>query len=302
MRSRNGHGFETTRPMVSGTSSRSKASSTPRRDGSRGCGGQDPRGPGSPRIPAAGPRVPRSVEPTTSARTIRSSRPSHTRGRSQRNGADAGGRGVSSDRSRGGRRDRTARPCARRRGSRPSELGWDSAREAAEVEDVMRPGGGGVKILLLAPHPFYQARGTPIAVNTVLEFLSVAGPPGGRPHLSRGRGRRAFRNCRIYRIPRVPGVRNIRPGFSLKKVDLRRRHVRDLPAHDAADPLRPGPCGRGVGLHRRRDEAADRASPTSTTWTRRWPSRWSRPFPSLRFVFPVCAASRRPPSAGAWAC
>jgi hypothetical protein len=32
-----------------------------------------------------------------------------------------------------------------------------------------------VKILLLAPHPFFQARGTPLAVRTVLEFLSGRG-------------------------------------------------------------------------------------------------------------------------------
>ena len=32
-----------------------------------------------------------------------------------------------------------------------------------------------MRILLLAPHPFYQARGTPIAVKTVLEFLSGRG-------------------------------------------------------------------------------------------------------------------------------
>jgi hypothetical protein len=32
-----------------------------------------------------------------------------------------------------------------------------------------------VRILLLAPQPFFQARGTPIAVRTVLEFLGDRG-------------------------------------------------------------------------------------------------------------------------------
>jgi glycosyltransferase involved in cell wall biosynthesis len=74
-----------------------------------------------------------------------------------------------------------------------------------------------VKILLLAPQPFFQGRGTPIAVKMVLEFLSARGhevdvltyPEGTDIELP---------NLRIHRIPRIPGVRNIRPGFSLKKV------------------------------------------------------------------------------------
>jgi glycosyltransferase involved in cell wall biosynthesis len=74
-----------------------------------------------------------------------------------------------------------------------------------------------VKILLLAPQPFFQARGTPIAVRLVLEFLT------GRGHqvdvLTYHEGSDVeIPNCRIVRIPRLPGIRNIRPGFSLKKV------------------------------------------------------------------------------------
>jgi glycosyltransferase involved in cell wall biosynthesis len=74
-----------------------------------------------------------------------------------------------------------------------------------------------VKILLLAPQPFFQARGTPIAVRLVLEFLS------GRGHqvdvLTYHEGSDVeIPGCRIVRIPRLPGIRNIRPGFSLKKV------------------------------------------------------------------------------------
>ena len=74
-----------------------------------------------------------------------------------------------------------------------------------------------MRILVLAPHPFFQPRGTPLAVRTVLEFLS------GRGHvvdvLTFHEGDDvAIPNCRIYRIPRIPGVHDVRPGFSLKKV------------------------------------------------------------------------------------
>lgn len=74
-----------------------------------------------------------------------------------------------------------------------------------------------MRILLLAPHPFFQARGTPLAVKTVLEFLS------GRGHhvdvLTFHEGENVeIANCRIYRIGRLPWIRNIRPGFSVKKV------------------------------------------------------------------------------------
>jgi glycosyltransferase involved in cell wall biosynthesis len=74
-----------------------------------------------------------------------------------------------------------------------------------------------VRILLLAPHPFFQARGTPIAVRSVLEFLS------GRGHhvdvLTYPEGQDlVIPNCRFYRVRTLPGVRNVRPGFSVKKV------------------------------------------------------------------------------------
>jgi len=74
-----------------------------------------------------------------------------------------------------------------------------------------------VKILLLAPHPFYQARGTPIAVRSVLEFL------GERGHtvdvLTYGEGADVeIPNITIHRVVRLPGLGNIRAGFSIKKV------------------------------------------------------------------------------------
>jgi glycosyltransferase involved in cell wall biosynthesis len=74
-----------------------------------------------------------------------------------------------------------------------------------------------VRILLLAPHPFYQARGTPIAVKTVLEFLSARGDSVDVLTYAEGADVQ-IPNCRVYRIPRMPGLRNIRAGFSFKKV------------------------------------------------------------------------------------
>jgi glycosyltransferase involved in cell wall biosynthesis len=74
-----------------------------------------------------------------------------------------------------------------------------------------------LKILVLAPHPFYQARGTPIAVRTVLQFLSSRGHDVDVLTYHEGADV-SIPNCHIFRIPRLPGVKNIRPGFSLKKV------------------------------------------------------------------------------------
>jgi glycosyltransferase involved in cell wall biosynthesis len=74
-----------------------------------------------------------------------------------------------------------------------------------------------VKILVLAPHPFFQARGTPLAVRTVLEFLSARGHQVDVLTLHEGEDV-SIPGCRIHRIPRLPGVRNVRAGFSLKKV------------------------------------------------------------------------------------
>lgn len=74
-----------------------------------------------------------------------------------------------------------------------------------------------MKILLLAPQPFFQARGTPIAVRLVLEFLSSRGHEVDVLTYHEGSDV-DIPHCRIVRIPRLPGIRNIRPGFSLKKV------------------------------------------------------------------------------------
>jgi glycosyltransferase involved in cell wall biosynthesis len=74
-----------------------------------------------------------------------------------------------------------------------------------------------MKILLLAPHPFFQSRGTPLAVKRVLEFLSARGHHVDLLTFHEGQDI-DVPNCRIYRISRPFWIRNIRPGFSVKKV------------------------------------------------------------------------------------
>jgi glycosyltransferase involved in cell wall biosynthesis len=72
-----------------------------------------------------------------------------------------------------------------------------------------------MKILMLAPHPFYQPRGTPIAVDLVLRVLSEQGEKVDLITFPEG-SEVSYANVNIYRTPAI--VKNIRPGFSLKKL------------------------------------------------------------------------------------
>jgi hypothetical protein len=74
-----------------------------------------------------------------------------------------------------------------------------------------------LKILVLAPHPFFQARGTPLAVRRVLEFLSSRGHQLDLLTFHEGEDV-DIPNCKIHRIVRPLWIRNIRAGFSFKKV------------------------------------------------------------------------------------
>lgn len=74
-----------------------------------------------------------------------------------------------------------------------------------------------MNILLLAPHPFYQERGTPIAVDLLLRVLSKKGDRVDVVTFHEGEDR-AYPGVNIHRIPRLAWVRNVRPGFSWKKV------------------------------------------------------------------------------------
>ena len=69
-----------------------------------------------------------------------------------------------------------------------------------------------MQVLLLAPHPFYQDRGTPIAVNMVLQALSDRGAHVDLVTYHEGRDIHHER-VTVRRIPRLPGIRNLRPGF-----------------------------------------------------------------------------------------
>lgn len=74
-----------------------------------------------------------------------------------------------------------------------------------------------MKILLLAPFPFFQLRGTPIAVKLLTQVLTGQ---GHKVHiLTYHEGEDvSFPNCTITRIPALPGIRNIKPGPSWKKI------------------------------------------------------------------------------------
>lgn len=74
-----------------------------------------------------------------------------------------------------------------------------------------------MKILVLAPHPFYQNRGTPIAVRMLLETLAAAGHqltlltyPEGEDIV--------LPSCRIIRLQQLSWVKGVKPGFSWKKL------------------------------------------------------------------------------------
>ncbi|OGU33242.1 MAG: hypothetical protein A2057_17615 [Ignavibacteria bacterium GWA2_35_9] len=74
------------------------------------------------------------------------------------------------------------------------------------------------KILQLAPHPFYIERGTPIDVELVLRVLSERENTSVDVlvyHLGKDIN---IPNVKIHRIPYLKFIRDIRPGFSIKKL------------------------------------------------------------------------------------
>ena len=74
-----------------------------------------------------------------------------------------------------------------------------------------------MKILLLAPHPYYQERGTPIDVELVVRVLSGRGDFVDLLAYHEGEDRE-YKNVTIYRSkPWIP-IHNIKPNFSLKKI------------------------------------------------------------------------------------
>lgn len=74
-----------------------------------------------------------------------------------------------------------------------------------------------MKILVLAPHPFYQGRGTPIAVDILLRCLSERGDEVDLVTFHEGSDR-FYERVRIHRIKPILKIHDIRPGLSVKKI------------------------------------------------------------------------------------
>ncbi len=74
-----------------------------------------------------------------------------------------------------------------------------------------------MKVLVTAPHPFYQERGTPIAVDLLVRALSERGDHVDVLTFHEGE-ERCYPGMRIFRIAAPPGASNVRPGPSLKKI------------------------------------------------------------------------------------
>lgn len=74
-----------------------------------------------------------------------------------------------------------------------------------------------MRILVVAPHPFYQERGTPIAVDLLVRGLIKAGCEVDLLTFEEGADRE-YPGLRIIRARTVPKVTGVRPGFSVKKL------------------------------------------------------------------------------------
>ena len=74
-----------------------------------------------------------------------------------------------------------------------------------------------MRILLLAPHPFYQPRGTPIAVDLILQVLSNRGEQVDVLTFHEGQDLQ-YGNVTIFRTPALSFLLGVRPGYSWKKL------------------------------------------------------------------------------------
>jgi glycosyltransferase involved in cell wall biosynthesis len=74
-----------------------------------------------------------------------------------------------------------------------------------------------LRVLVLAPHPYFQERGTPMAVDALVRGLSGRGYDVDLLVYHEGSDRE-IPGCTLHRIPRIPGVRNIPPGPSWEKL------------------------------------------------------------------------------------
>lgn len=74
-----------------------------------------------------------------------------------------------------------------------------------------------MKILFLAPHPFYQERGSPIADAMILKLLSKRGNQVDVVTFPEGKDIN-YDYITLHRTPDIPCLRKVRPGFSWKKI------------------------------------------------------------------------------------
>jgi len=74
-----------------------------------------------------------------------------------------------------------------------------------------------LRVLFLAPQPFYQDRGTPMRARCFLEAIAAAGHSIDLLVYHEGIDI-TIPNTTIRRIPRIPFCRGIRPGFSWRKL------------------------------------------------------------------------------------
>lgn len=74
-----------------------------------------------------------------------------------------------------------------------------------------------MKLLVLAPQPFFQNRGTPIATLKMLHVLSSEGHDIDLLTYHEG-DRIDVPNCHHVRIPNLPFIKRVPPGFSIRKL------------------------------------------------------------------------------------
>jgi len=73
-----------------------------------------------------------------------------------------------------------------------------------------------MRILVLAPQPFFTLRGTPIAVRLLLEALGRRGHQIDVVTFAEGEDV-VIEGCTFTRVPKIPGTSGMKPGFSPKK-------------------------------------------------------------------------------------
>lgn len=74
-----------------------------------------------------------------------------------------------------------------------------------------------MRILVIAPHPFYIDRGTPIDVDLLVRALSVLGHSVDVVCYAEGETRE-YERVQVHRARDVAWLRDMRPGFSIKKL------------------------------------------------------------------------------------